>query len=579
MRYRLCVFLIAFCFGGAFHPCSAQTYFKWLESPARSHTRKVAALPNSHDRVIADASLAGLTMPDQRGIWVTRIDECGREVWAYRYRWSQNVLEFKDMAVSAAGELFILGSAFTPPSQEYFFLLKLSRNGQLLQYRMWNGQTIDHFVFSIQASEGQLLISGLLLDWWTFKQGFYAVFDEDLNFLTGKKVNVFTSDGKAVWTPDRGILLRSGPYVFQFDAQHQLEWSIEWSEVQGNYPLAGPFPAPSGHWFQMYRNGYSFFYEIDADGNSVRQSPAFPSADIGVECALQPDSTYAVLYVQPDGALARLHLHPDGHLSDFEALQVQADLSIQSIAQVDDGRYLTLLGNAAFTAEPSGFLLQWPKGVGSDSCAQWMAQAIDTLSESPLVAIPLTVSVSDFVPEIQQGTAIRIAESWEVSGFCGPDTLRLLQFDTLLACDAAWAVRLPEDMQWEDGTVGLNRVLQTPGVYTAINRDCARPLRHQYTVAGEVCPCPIYMPNVFTPDQSGLNDRYTAFSSCVFDHQTLRIYNRWGELVFSGTGADAAWDGGRVTPGVYVAVFTCDWVDESGQAQYRQLVKDLTVAR
>jgi hypothetical protein len=76
-----------------------------------------------------------------------------------------------------------------------------------------------------------------------------------------------------------------------------------------------------------------------------------------------------------------------------------------------------------------------------------------------------------------------------------------------------------------------------------------------------------------------LNDRYTAFSSCVFDHQTLRIYNRWGELVFSGTGADAAWDGGRVTPGVYVAVFTCDWVDESGQAQYRQLVKDLTVAR
>ena len=81
-------------------------------------------------------------------------------------------------------------------------------------------------------------------------------------------------------------------------------------------------------------------------------------------------------------------------------------------------------------------------------------------------------------------------------------------------------------------------------------------------------PCPFYIPNTFAPGNAlGLdNDIFRVYGSDIRPGGfLLRIYSRWGELVFQSEDASAFWDGqvrGReAMPGVYtyyLEMNTCD---------------------
>jgi gliding motility-associated-like protein len=57
--------------------------------------------------------------------------------------------------------------------------------------------------------------------------------------------------------------------------------------------------------------------------------------------------------------------------------------------------------------------------------------------------------------------------------------------------------------------------------------------------------CPVYeLPNVFTPNGDGQNDLYTPFLPYRFVNRIeMKIYNRWGNLVFETTDPMINWDG------------------------------------
>jgi gliding motility-associated-like protein len=81
-------------------------------------------------------------------------------------------------------------------------------------------------------------------------------------------------------------------------------------------------------------------------------------------------------------------------------------------------------------------------------------------------------------------------------------------------------------------------------------------------------PCPFYIPNVFHPaSNSGAgNDRFGIFSATIEPTGfQLRVYSRWGELVFESNNPDITWDGSfrneQAPPGVYLYLLrmtTCD---------------------
>ncbi|MEO9805959.1 MAG: gliding motility-associated C-terminal domain-containing protein [Reichenbachiella sp.] len=52
----------------------------------------------------------------------------------------------------------------------------------------------------------------------------------------------------------------------------------------------------------------------------------------------------------------------------------------------------------------------------------------------------------------------------------------------------------------------------------------------------------MFLPNVFTPDDDGLNDKFVAKGPKVFNFE-LEVYSRWGVLIFSTTDNFNGWDG------------------------------------
>lgn len=74
-----------------------------------------------------------------------------------------------------------------------------------------------------------------------------------------------------------------------------------------------------------------------------------------------------------------------------------------------------------------------------------------------------------------------------------------------------------------------------------------------------------YIPNVFSPNDDGINDRFQIFpGKSVASLSQLRIYNRWGGLVFEGD-PQQGWDGKvdqqQVANGVYLYVLQLNYLD------------------
>ena len=52
-----------------------------------------------------------------------------------------------------------------------------------------------------------------------------------------------------------------------------------------------------------------------------------------------------------------------------------------------------------------------------------------------------------------------------------------------------------------------------------------------------------FVPNAFTPNGNGNNDIFRPIAIGMKSIDIFRVYNRWGQMLYSGTGNGAGWDG------------------------------------
>ena len=84
----------------------------------------------------------------------------------------------------------------------------------------------------------------------------------------------------------------------------------------------------------------------------------------------------------------------------------------------------------------------------------------------------------------------------------------------------------------------------------------------------------LFIPNAFTPNGDGKNDVWQMFGELHNVKQfAVKVFNRWGELVYEGQDVTKGWDGtykGGASPeGVYVYEISLVWLDNRGDDHYQ----------
>jgi gliding motility-associated-like protein len=126
---------------------------------------------------------------------------------------------------------------------------------------------------------------------------------------------------------------------------------------------------------------------------------------------------------------------------------------------------------------------------------------------------------------------------------------------------------------WSTGETVSSIDISTRGNYfVSISNGCSESVRsieviNTVTASEER----VYEPNIFSPNNDGINDEFMLFAGDPVEAYNLIIYDRWGNQVFSNSNPEIGWNGNyknnRAAPGTYIwfATFSTRRCDDSLQ--------------
>jgi len=155
---------------------------------------------------------------------------------------------------------------------------------------------------------------------------------------------------------------------------------------------------------------------------------------------------------------------------------------------------------------------------------QCQAESSVQLSFLPLPVYSLTKEVPLCVEDQQPGNPYGRPAELRVTGGSGVNFLWISPAS--LNGTTAPSVRVTE--------ARTDYIVQITGANGCIVRDTARVV--------DKCEPRVFVPDAFTPNGDNSNDQLDVFTAYVSDFE-LRIFNRWGEVIFQSTDPEKKWDG------------------------------------
>ncbi|MEM6801214.1 MAG: gliding motility-associated C-terminal domain-containing protein [Bacteroidota bacterium] len=136
---------------------------------------------------------------------------------------------------------------------------------------------------------------------------------------------------------------------------------------------------------------------------------------------------------------------------------------------------------------------------------------------------------------------------------------------------------------WQDGSTDPFFVVQQGGLITVdVINDCGIG-SDSLVVFTEICNCAVHVPSAFSPNFDGINDLFTVVPYCNIQESHLKIFDRWGVLVYETNDPGQAWDGscknGLCIEGVYVWVYEYVFPDKNNQPVRTQKSGTLTLIK
>lgn len=190
---------------------------------------------------------------------------------------------------------------------------------------------------------------------------------------------------------------------------------------------------------------------------------------------------------------------------------------------------------------------------------QWL-EGLNLISQSNSVTVNPSATTTYIVQASNSLDTLRctVAESVTVTVQQPPE-----ETDSVTICDVghgtldAGEVPPGSSYLWSTGETSRKIDISNPGLYTV-----------EITIPGELCPnihyfpvgvkpCNelIFIPNAFSPNNDGTNETFFVVGTNA-EFIEMRIYNRWGELIYETTDIDAGWNGTYKGEPVPIGVYT-----------------------
>lgn len=108
---------------------------------------------------------------------------------------------------------------------------------------------------------------------------------------------------------------------------------------------------------------------------------------------------------------------------------------------------------------------------------------------------------------------------------------------------------------WNNGSAESSILVTSAGKFTVEVSNGCDTQTFDYVIQEKECNCEITFPNVFTPNGDGLNDYFEINGTRDIARFNLKIFNRWGTLVYESNDIEKYWNGEisgkEPTTGVY----------------------------
>jgi gliding motility-associated-like protein len=111
-------------------------------------------------------------------------------------------------------------------------------------------------------------------------------------------------------------------------------------------------------------------------------------------------------------------------------------------------------------------------------------------------------------------------------------------------------------LSWQDGTTNPTYVVTQAGLYTLTATNSCGSTFDDVLFSNGVCT--IFVPKAFTPNDDGLNDLFKILGTDLLTQFNLKIFNRYGQIVFETNDKSKGWDGRvKVRHHLKVVLYTC----------------------
>lgn len=532
---RNLLFLLAFVLSN--FQSFSQSFIQEFDEIPNSLFQNMALFPNG-DLLIADQH--DELHPDfgNRGLYLMRLNKCGELIWAKTFNLEDKGVTFDQVLVSPKNEIYLLGTALHI-TREDLFILKATADGELVNYKIFEGASEDHFTYSLDYHNGQLALFGGWFEQSGAKDNFLVVLDESLELQWAKKYSHFEAIGLGRYSPDGGFIYQSGSNIVRLSPDGNPLWARKVEGIPFYYPDKVGFAQEDGFVFSAIHQNALFFYKLDLNGNLLWQTDmlaAYPLYPI-----LQPfgNSILAsyILNFPSDNQARFVEIDSNGNLSGQFQLELDAavNMGFQDFEILDEN-VAFFLSTTDLSTPNSDLLIRFDPSFEGENCYivaetnEAMPNSLD-LNLQDLEITARDTTVSDINHQAIHYTSI--SPTWTSICYSDPQE-SFISFDSTLTCQETWQVSLPDSNYiWEDGHPNQFRTLNKSGVYEARKNTCDESGSISYSITVENCPCSVYIPNAFSPNFDGINDMFAVSAPCPIENFKMNIYDRWGELIFA----------------------------------------------